>query len=783
MSDSTATHFIVLENRSSHALELLLQALFDNVDDALFELADRAVQNTVQNMYFESMREIRMQRRTLEQGFFSELQAHFELLHGQPASPPRPSEPAAMAAVDSLALVAQEELEELVATDAMIAKARGQYRAKLDTMSSYIDALLTADGTGSTINPLAPQIICRAFVGVCRDLDLDIKAKLVLFKLFDRYVMADLESVYAQACSVLTAAAKSLNVEPKAVLQPSKIADDSPPANGTQSLFSDLQGMIQQQPSTAYPQSGPAGLFTGLAAPGQASQIPQEKLFDLLQVIQRSADKQFPGEGSQALAPLDVRQMLDQALTASMPTAAMSINQPDDDAINLVAMLFQYILDDRNLATAIKGLICRLQIPIVKVAMQDKSFFSTAGHPARKLLNEIAYASMGWSGQVDNVRDPLYDKVSEVVSRLVEGNSVELYQEVLTDFVAFVELTRRRTKLVEQRTINAEDGKAKAELARAAVQSLLAEKIAGRVLQPAVEKILREPWSNVLFLRLLKREQEPEPWHEALQWVDDLLWSVGPINDSDARRRLMVLIPPLLQQLRIGLLAIAYNHFEMNKLFVALEVIHLGQMQTPLDSVELQDLSSQPEASADALHEGDMNSQSSLEQLDAQLDVQLADLGVDSAHSMAVTDTESVRAVFEQDVPEHTAGEQATAEHTALEHTALEHVAPKHTVTEHAASDAPSTLRAVDSLAMGSWVEMHQQDGKKFRCRLAAIIRGTDKYIFVNRSGMKVAEHNRSSLAQAITQGEITLLDEGLLFDRALESVIGSLRASKSNRD
>ena len=90
-----------------------------------------------------------------------------------------------------------------------------------------------------------------------------------------------------------------------------------------------------------------------------------------------------------------------------------------------------------------------------------------------------------------------------------------------------------------------------------------------------------------------------------------------------------------------------------------------------------------------------------------------------------------------------------------------------------------SSFERVDALVIGSWVEVHQQEGNKFRCRLAAIIRATGRYIFVNRSGMKVAEHTRLTLAQSIKLKQISLLDDSLLFDRALESVIGNLRGLK----
>jgi hypothetical protein len=103
------------------------------------------------------------------------------------------------------------------------------------------------------------------------------------------------------------------------------------------------------------------------------------------------------------------------------------------------------------------------------------------------------------------------------------------------------------------------------------------------------------------------------------------------------------------------------------------------------------------------------------------------------------------------------------------------------TTADHDVVEVPvsaASYEKADSLSMGNWVELIV-DGSKTRCRLAAVIRATGKYIFVNRSGMKVAEHNRDSLAHAIDQNQVQLLDDGLLFDRALESVIGNLRDMK----
>ena len=73
------------------------------------------------------------------------------------------------------------------------------------------------------------------------------------------------------------------------------------------------------------------------------------------------------------------------------------------------------------------------------------------------------------------------------------------------------------------------------------------------------------------------------------------------------------------------------------------------------------------------------------------------------------------------------------------------------------------------------------RDDTRVRCKLAAFIKATGKYIFVNRSGAKMAEYHRDDLAVALQDGVITLLDDGLIFDRALESIIDNLRHSRKD--
>ncbi|MCF5239847.1 DUF1631 family protein, partial [Pseudomonas sp. PA-5-4G] len=90
-------------------------------------------------------------------------------------------------------------------------------------------------------------------------------------------------------------------------------------------------------------------------------------------------------------------------------------------------------------------------------------------------------------------------------------------------------------------------------------------------------------------------------------------------------------------------------------------------------------------------------------------------------------------------------------------------------------SDDPELLK-VQQLHIGHWFEFQQEDGSRLRCKLKAIMAPANRYIFVSRTGLKALEKSAGQLAMALKQGALRSLDEGLLFDRALTSVIGTLR-------
>ncbi|QEY61338.1 DUF1631 domain-containing protein [Metapseudomonas lalkuanensis] len=729
----------LIQVRDKVALQLkqALQVLFDNADDTLFEMADRATSNAEQNAFFEAMRDLRLKRKSIERTFLQKVSESFSSLNQYEIGVAPKLDAVSF---DSLSLVQNDELEETVALDAMVAKVVNRDGIALGHLTARFNTLVSKKIEDKS-NPLGPRPLCEAFLDACRSLGVEIKVKLIILKLFEKYVLTELDQVYAEANQLLVTAGvlPDLRSAP-ARRQPERSATPGRPAQpqagetasagqvseeGVQEVFGVLQDLLSQvRGSSVLPRRD---------YPADAVPVSSLDLMRILSHLQQHLPQQHNDD-------YDLRVSLDQLLTRASARTGRTrvVGQVDDDVINLVSMLFEFILDDRTLPDSLKALIGRMQIPMLKVALLDKTFFSRGSHPARRLLNEIASAALGWVEQDDAQRDSLYHRIEQVVQRLLNDfvDDPAIFSDLLAEFLAYTGDERRRSELLEQRTRDAEEGRAKAELARRQVEEALNQRLLGRTLPEVVVRLLQEAWSKVMLLSCLKHGVESAEWQSAQQTMDDLIWSVEPHEAPKARARLLELVPGLLKSLREGLASAAFDPFSTSEFFSQLEALHVQAFQRfrkpePVDMVADGGLESPP----------------------LLLDLPDEDEVEEEATPAMVAVVEEIVLV--------SPGETPVQE------------------PEDCLADDDEALDFVDNLRVGSWVEFQEDEEHKLRCKLAALIKPTGKYIFVNRTGMKVLEKTRMSLAVEFRRQAIRLLDDALLFDRALESVIGNLRRLK----
>jgi len=774
-----------VHERGKQLLLERLKVFFDQADDSLFGLADKASSNEEQNLFFDSMREVRVQRRGIERRFSAAVDAAFACLATGEIQERSAIYDDSISS-DALSLVQNDELEEVVATESSVSRANDEYGEWIQQISLRLDSLVPVKVFQKN-NPLGPAVLAPAFMDQVKRLDIDIKAKLVLFKLFDKAVMQNLGKLYTAINDLLidhnVLPTLTRATSPRGVSSPSQasVADPSPaslqqnPVN--EQVATLLQGLLAEQQKTA---SVPAG-------------VPSD-VIRLLSLAQNTPT--LLGDYQGGIKAMDLISELQERSGSQA-----QIGRTEQEVINVVDMLFKFILDDRNLADPMKEQISRLQIPIVKVALLDKSFFAKGGHAARRLLNEMATAALGWQPAKDNSRDPLYSKINELVSTLLRtfDTDVRLFNELLADFSSFIDKDRRRAQVLERRTLDAEDGKARAEVSRTIVSIEVELRTVDQDLPEVVEKLVKGPWSNVLFINNLKHGSESQQWSDALQTLEDLIWTTQVPRNAEDRKRLIRMVPDLLQRLRVGLDTISFNPFEMSEIFKQLEDVHLtcirgnakrsaepsASRMEPAESEEVQGLAaSEPEPVTERepepaepefeLPETDV-AEDIFDDIDAVLGI--AEKPEKPTEDKQGSDVESPEAeVVEAQSPSRETGISAENETSDPPVTSTENghepAADKIAISD----DTDPFMQQVAGFVQGSWFEITDDDGVVNRCRLAAHIKPTGKYIFVNRNGMKVAERQQEDLALLLRQNRLRALDNSMLFDRALETVVTSLR-------
>jgi hypothetical protein len=715
-------------------LQLLINGMFEHVDDALFDLAEKAENNAAQMHYFDGMREVRKRRPSVERTFLAQVArelADFATNYRNPSSNPV----AASLPIGSveLSLVADNELEESLAITSMIGKNETRLTRELFAVNQRLSVIYGGIKIDDTNNPIGPAALAQAFRHAMRELAADMRVKLIIYKLFDRYVMASLDELYLEVNNELVRAGvlpqlrhelpRNATQRGTGTAPASGNAVDAAQANETAESFlaEDSSAELLQTLRTLF--SARRGPIDSRAAPmGGSLQVPTaNELLGALSVLQSQAASGVAVSsgvatlGSTELA-LEVQQLKEQLL---VQLGSLRGEKPghvatmDEDTIDLVGMLFEFILEDRNLPTEMQAMLARLQIPYLKAAIIDRKLFAHRQHPARRLLDGLADAAKGWSAESD--RDHrLHDKIKSVVDRLLQDfdDDIGIFDRLNLELQEFQDTSRRRADLAEQRVAESTRGREKLEQARRRAAREILTRIGDHTLPPLVHGVLTRAWANYLVLTLLRQGEDSNEFREALRFVNEFIASTRPVREAEDRRVLRQMLPGIERALRRGLANVAFQESDIERLLAQLHTYYRHQLGEAV-----------PEAEVRAIEEATT--------LPIPESIQ------------PVVDTTTLDAEPELDA-------------------------------EEPFEESPE-LASVRELKPGSWLEFNTGEDTTERAKLSWISPMSGRYLFVNRRGLKVGDYSPYELATAIAGGMARILDSSALFDRALDAIVGRL--------
>lgn len=534
-----------LQNKARKGLQRSLNYMFANADQALQSLAGRARSNAEQNLYFESMRELRFKRRGIENFFVDAVGQSFSRLLSQGRVDQKSTVLEAEADLDSLTLVREDTLEDELTTETMAGRAVAANSKILDAVSGRLAAILGLKRLEVEDNPLGPHVLCGAFLKVLRELEIQNQTKRVFSKLFERYVLGDLEKFYTELMENLP--------------QPDEVASAQAPESKADAKAA---GSSEKEPagSKSVKDAGWDTSLTPLLVPaGKAPAMPVavfNELFESLQTDLAESDLEHPLlQPDFAADALPIHQMLNELLDREGYSRPMALPFAQAQTMIVVGKLFQHLVSDSRIPGPVKPLLKLMQVPVLRVALKDKDLIDRPNHSVRQLLNELTGACIGWTLDSDPGEDPLYKKLAETARALVKefNGEIDVFEDALLEFQGWRKAEQGITKLVEQRTIDAESGRADSEAARLRVHGLIADEMSGFVIPQPLKVILTGPWSDVLYLILLQEGEDSDSWIAAETTTVDLVQSVQPIESDEDRGLVQESASRSIRALRRGL--------------------------------------------------------------------------------------------------------------------------------------------------------------------------------------------------------------------------------------
>ncbi len=209
----------------------------------------------------------------------------------------------------------------------------------------------------------------------------------------------------------------------------------------------------------------------------------------------------------------------------------------DSDTIDLVGMLFDYIMKNVRPDGSTQALMTKLQVPLLRVALRDKSFFTRRTHPARQLLNAIAETGTHWIDDSEGPADrALVDKMQVVVDRVTQefDGNLGLMENMLGDLSQHMHTLARKAEMTERRHVDAARGREKLAAAREQASNAIGARITAARPGKLVRTLLEQAWTDVLALALLREGENSETYKKRLSVADQLL-AASTGRDGDGK--------------------------------------------------------------------------------------------------------------------------------------------------------------------------------------------------------------------------------------------------------
>ncbi len=575
-------------------------ALFKQVDEDIYRLIKASTSEARRTLLFESMwrlqeryEEIKEKyRRTAPQWFFTNFFFSFQntSILNDDSEVDDEEEYAWSSKEDKLedesrlSLLDDKQLEENVALTTTISKADQAFAKEIYALDERFSFLQDLPVDSAVTTPIRPVLLANTLRDILDEWDDEVIIRITIYQSLGKVFSRFLRKLYRETNDYLkkrgvlpnlkTSHIKNITHEPQ---QPSRAADEPAPQVYDSVMTGLPEAWYQYHPaSTMAPPS---------ALPANLPVLPRYEVLQTLNQLQASVFSEVDAEQIDWNTVQEhLRQQVNQALCLNeqgQPTQRVERN--DQQIIEVIFRLFDHILGDDTIPNAIRTLLGRLQIPVLKTAIQDPTFVENEMHPARRLLDSIASASIGWRNSGDSSDKSFHNQVKQIVEHIVKEyeDDMSVFENTLHDFEKYLQTREKAQKVMEQRITQAVSGKEQLAVAKQKISDLLDSPILATAPQ-AVQDLIKKPWADFLTLVLLREGEEGKAWKKATAVTQSVEQYFDPDLSDAKRQQLRSSIPGIMKTFQKGLDYISINKAKSHEM--------LGQLLDAFDKVSQESL-------------------------------------------------------------------------------------------------------------------------------------------------------------------------------------------------
>ena len=522
----------------------------------------------------------------------------------------------------SMALLDVDEIERHLLIDCVAQRFSARNEAGLAKLTQSVGALLHREELTLVDNPFRPSALLRAIAVAWHLSEFDPKVVEDLLSTLDPQRSIDLVPLYASLTESLVRA--GFSAQPVHRIKRAAGADSAPvplqaatDSGGTPSDSGGLPSGFSVPAAPGAARGGVAAPVTGVVdrarqflrklgfgnpvagrpdgaaagggsdasdgqSPGVAHPAPDPGLLGFLGGLQLSSgNSSFPPwvEGQDFGEHNVLRKMRER-------DEVKGATELDRGTIDTLAEVFDYVFADPAIPMQLKYVIGRLQIPVLKAAMIDRDFFLSGTHPARRLVDVLAAASVGWSPEKGEA-DPLYQQVNAVVKRVLAefADDLALFSRLLAGFEAFMQTAEQQAERRIEPVADQERGVETLQAARAHADNVVHQCIDALTAQepvpPFLLPFLTTQWRDVLARAWIDQARDSAGWQQALATMDEVIWSTQAKTHADDRSRLVAMLPDLVHRLNDSLDVIGWDGVVRSGFTRSLIGTHMKAIRSP----------------------------------------------------------------------------------------------------------------------------------------------------------------------------------------------------------